>query len=105
GSVEVAKSHGAKVVHAGVRGYGSALRAGIAAARGRYVIIGDADDSYDFTQLEPFLFRIRAGDDLVVGNRFQGGIRPGAMPWMHRYIGNPLLSGLLNLCAPGMLCF
>jgi hypothetical protein len=79
------------------RGYGSALQAGIASARGRYVIMGDADDSYDFSDLEPFVRRLRQGDDLVMGNRFRGGIRPGAMPWLHRYVGNPILSGILNL--------
>src|SRR5207245_9015360 len=79
------------------RGYGSALQAGIAAANGKYIIMGDADDSYDFGRLEPFVEKLRAGHDLVMGNRFQGGIRPGAMPWHHRYIGNPVLSGILNL--------
>ena len=85
------------MVQAERRGYGAALQAGIAAARGRYVIMGDADDSYDFGDLGPFLERLRRGDDLVMGNRFRGGIRPGAMPWLHRYLGNPLLTGLLNL--------
>jgi hypothetical protein len=97
GSLELARSAGARVIHAERRGYGAALQAGIAAARGRYVIMGDADDSYDFTSLKPFIDRLRAGDDLVMGNRFKGGIRPGAMPWLHRYIGNPLLTGVLNL--------
>src|SRR5262249_20591156 len=71
--------------------------AGIAAARGRFVIMGDADDSYDFSKLEGFVERLRQGDDLVMGNRFRGGIRPGAMPWLHRYFGNPFLTGILNL--------
>jgi hypothetical protein len=97
GSPDVARGHGARVVLVSRKGYGSALQAGIAAARGTFVIMGDADDSYDFGQLGPFLDRLRAGDDLVLGNRFQGGIRPGAMPWHHRYIGNPVLTGLLNL--------
>jgi hypothetical protein len=97
GSPTIARAHGARVVHVERRGYGSALQAGIAAARGRYIIMGDADESYDFAHLEPFLLRLRQGDDLVMGNRFQGGIRPGAMPWLHRYIGNPLLTGILNL--------
>jgi glycosyltransferase involved in cell wall biosynthesis len=97
GSQELARRHGARVVAVEQRGYGSALRGGIAAARGRYVIMGDADDSYDFSRLEPFLKRLRAGDDLVMGNRFRGGIRPGAMPWLHRYVGNPVLTGILNL--------
>jgi hypothetical protein len=97
GSRELARAAGARVVEVERRGYGSALQAGIAAARGRYVIMGDADDSYDFTDLKPFLDRLRAGDDLVMGNRFRGGIKPGAMPWLHRYVGNPVLSGILNL--------
>src|SRR5271166_644371 len=97
GSQEIATQHGARVVHVSRRGYGSALQAGIAAARGRYVIMGDADDSYDFSDLYPFVERLRAGDDLVMGNRFRGGIRPGAMPWLHRYVGNPILTGILNL--------
>jgi glycosyltransferase involved in cell wall biosynthesis len=97
GSQELATNAGARVVHAERRGYGAALQAGIAAAKGCYIIMGDADDSYDFTALEPFIERLRAGDDLVMGNRFKGGIRPGAMPWHHRYIGNPILSGILNL--------
>jgi glycosyltransferase involved in cell wall biosynthesis len=97
GSQDKAVLHGARVVRVARLGYGAAVQGGVAAARGRYVIMGDADDSYDFSQIEPFLVRLRGRDDLVVGNRFQGGIEPGAMPWLHRYIGNPLLSGLLNL--------
>jgi glycosyltransferase involved in cell wall biosynthesis len=97
GSPEIASEHGAWVVHVEQRGYGSALQAGIAAARGRYVIMGDADDSYDFSDLYPFVERLRSGDELVMGNRFRGGIRPGAMPWLHRYVGNPVLTGILNL--------
>jgi hypothetical protein len=97
GSQELARGQGARVVHVERKGYGSALQAGIDAARGRYVIMGDADDSYDFSRLEPFVQRLRAGDDLVMGNRFRGGIQPRAMPWHHRYIGNPVLTGLLNL--------
>jgi glycosyltransferase involved in cell wall biosynthesis len=92
GSQELAGSAGARVVAVPTRGYGAALLGGIEAARGRYVIMGDADDSYDFLNLEPFLLRLRAGDDLVMGNRFAGGIKPGAMPFLHRYLGNPLLS-------------
>ena len=79
------------------RGYGAALIGGIRAARGRFVIMGDADDSYDFSALEPFVEKLREGDDLVMGNRFQGGIRPGAMPPLHRYLGNPVLSGIGRL--------
>jgi glycosyltransferase involved in cell wall biosynthesis len=97
GSVEIACAHGGRVVHVERRGYGSALQAGIAAARGRFVIMGDADDSYDFSHLEPFVSRLRQGDELVMGNRFRGGIKPGAMPWLHRYVGNPVLTGILNL--------
>lgn len=97
GSVEIARAHGARVVSAARRGYGSALQAGIAGAKGPFVVMGDADDSYDFSRLSPFVERLRAGDELVVGNRFRGGIRPGAMPWLHKYVGNPVLSGFLNL--------
>jgi Glycosyl transferase family 2 len=97
GSREVARTHGAQVLEVPRRGYGCALRAGIAAARGRYVVMGDADDSYDFTQVGPFIERLREGHDLVVGNRFLGGICPGAMPWLHQNVGNPVLSRLLNL--------
>jgi hypothetical protein len=97
GSPEIADDHGARVIHVDRRGYGAALQAGIAAARGRYIIMGDADDSYDFSELAPFVERLRQGDELVMGNRFRGGIRPGAMPWLHRYIGNPVLTGILNL--------
>jgi hypothetical protein len=97
GSQELARAAGARVVDATRRGYGAALQAGIAAARGRFIVMGDADDSYDFSNLDPFLERLRAGDELVMGNRFKGGIRPGAMPWHHKYIGNPVLTGILNL--------
>ncbi len=97
GSQAIAREHGARVIDVQRRGYGHALRAGIQAAQGRYIIMGDADDSYDFTALRPFVERLRAGYELVMGNRFQGGIRPGAMPWLHRYVGNPVLTGILNL--------
>ena len=92
GSVALAQSAGARVVAVAQRGYGAALRAGIDAARGKYVIMGDADDSYDFAHLEPFVDKLREGFPLVMGNRFQGGIRDGAMPLLHRYLGNPVLS-------------
>jgi hypothetical protein len=92
GSVEYALARGARVIAVTERGYGAALRAGIAAARGRFVVMGDADDSYDFSRLELFLARLREGSDLVMGNRFAGGIAPGAMPFLHRYLGNPVLS-------------
>jgi len=92
GSQQLAADAGARVISVPHRGYGNALLGGIEAARGRYVIVGDADDSYDFTALMPFVDRLRAGADLVIGNRFQGGIAPGAMPALHRYVGNPALS-------------
>ena len=94
GSRDIAQALGARVVTVTARGYGNALRAGIVAARGAYVIMGDADDSYDFGELEPFLHQLEAGYDLVIGNRFAGGIEPGAMPALHRYLGNPVLSFL-----------
>jgi glycosyltransferase involved in cell wall biosynthesis len=92
GSQALAAAAGARVIDVPAKGYGAALRAGIAAARGRFVIMGDADDSYDFTALEPFLAELRGGADLVIGNRFKGGIEKGAMPFLHRYLGNPVLS-------------
>jgi len=92
GSQLLAEAAGARVVEVEQRGYGSALMGGILAANGRYVIMADADDSYDFAALMPFLERLRAGADLVMGNRFRGGIAPGAMPPLHRYLGNPVLS-------------
>jgi glycosyltransferase involved in cell wall biosynthesis len=92
GSQEVATRSGARVVRAEHRGYGHALAAGIAAAKGRFVIMGDGDDSYDFGDLSPFVERLLDGSDLVVGNRFQGGVKPGAMPILHKYIGNPILT-------------
>ncbi len=92
GSRELAAAAGARVVPIADRGYGNALMGGIIAARGEYVIMGDADDSYDFTRLMPFLVKLREGDDLVMGNRFKGGIAPGAMPPLHRYLGTPVLS-------------
>jgi glycosyltransferase involved in cell wall biosynthesis len=97
GSQEIARRNGARVVDVPLRGYGAALHHATLAARGRYIIMGDSDDSYDFTDLDGFLARLRAGDDLVMGNRFAGGIKPGAMPWKNRYIGNPVLSGIGRL--------
>ena len=97
GSQQIAESLGARVVPVAERGYGAALIGGIVAARGRYVIMGDADDSYDFSSLDQFVARLRAGDDLVMGNRFAGGIDRGAMPPLHRYLGNPVLSGIGQL--------
>jgi glycosyltransferase involved in cell wall biosynthesis len=92
GSQQIARENGARVVDVPVKGYGAALAAGIDAAHGRFVIMGDADDSYDFANLDAFVSALRAGNDLVMGNRFKGGIAPGAMPWHHKYIGNPVLS-------------
>ncbi|WP_354005090.1 glycosyltransferase family 2 protein [Ramlibacter cellulosilyticus] len=92
GSREIAEAAGARVVPVPQRGYGAALLGGIAAARGQYVIMGDADCSYDFTNLDGFVERLRSGDRLVMGNRFRGGIDEGAMPFLHRYLGNPVLS-------------
>ena len=97
GSQSIAARLGVRVVDVPERGYGSALHGGVSAARGRYVIFGDADDSYDFSDLGAFLERLRAGDALVMGNRFRGGIRPGAMPPLHRFLGNPVLSALGRL--------
>ena len=97
GSQALALEAGARVVPVETRGYGSALRGGIAAARGRYVVMGDADDSYDFTQLGDFVNKLDEGYDLVIGNRFEGGIRPGAMSPLHRLLGNPVLSWLGRL--------
>ncbi len=92
GSIALALEAGARVVEVPVRGYGAALAGGLAAAKGRYVIMGDADDSYDFSSLMPFVNKLREGYDLVVGNRFQGEIKPKAMPFLNRYLGNPVLS-------------
>jgi glycosyltransferase involved in cell wall biosynthesis len=92
GSRAAAERAGARVVEVAERGYGAALAAGIAAARGRYIVMGDADDSYDFGRLDAFVDKLRQGYPLVVGNRFKGGIQRGAMPILHRYFGNPVLS-------------
>ena len=97
GSPEIAVSLGARVIHVAEKGYGNALLGGIKAARGKYIIMGDADDSYDFTNVGPFLEKLRAGYDLVIGNRFKGGIAPDAMPALHRYLGNPVLTGIGRL--------
>jgi glycosyltransferase involved in cell wall biosynthesis len=96
-SVALAEAAGARVVRCERRGYGNALRAGFAAARGRFILMGDADLSYDFTELPRFWKPIEAGYELVMGSRLAGRIEPGAMPWLHRYVGNPVLSGLLRL--------
>ena len=97
GSQEIVNQMGARLVNIPEKGYGSALRGGIAAANGQYIIMGDADDSYDFTNLTPFLEKLRQGYDLVMGNRFKGGIKPGAMPRLHRYLGNPVLTWIGKL--------
>ena len=97
GSVEIAEQHGARVIRVAERGYGAALKAGIAATRGPFIIMGDADDSYDFTEVPRFVEKLREGFDVVMGNRFRGGIQPGAMPSLHKYFGNPGLTALLNL--------
>nr|WP_238345931.1 glycosyltransferase family 2 protein [Luteimonas saliphila] len=97
GSQRIASEAGARVVDVPRKGYGAALAGGIEAARGRFVVMGDADDSYDFSRLMPFVEQLRRGSDLVMGNRFRGGIAPGAMPFLHRYVGNPVLSFLGRL--------
>jgi glycosyltransferase involved in cell wall biosynthesis len=97
GSVEMAQTLQARVVPVPLRGYGAALAAGIEAARSEYVIMGDSDQSYDFSALLPFVQKLRAGYDLVMGNRFRGGIAPGAMPFLHRYFGNPFLTAVGRL--------
>jgi glycosyltransferase involved in cell wall biosynthesis len=95
-SIEIAESGGGRVIHVAERGYGAALKAGIGASLGEFVIMGDADDSYDFSEVPNFVEELRRGHDLVMGNRFRGGIKPGAMPPLHRYFGNPGLSWLVN---------
>src|SRR6266404_5504381 len=97
GSIEIARNSKARVVTMSAPGYGAALAAGIEAAKGKYVIMGDSDESYDFSALLPFVEKLRAGYDLVMGNRFKGHIAPGAMPVMHRYFGNPFLTAVGRL--------
>jgi glycosyltransferase involved in cell wall biosynthesis len=97
GSIEIAEGRGARVIRISEKGYGNALMGGIEAARGTYVIMGDADMSYDFGDIPKFLEELRLGADLVMGNRFRGGIKPGAMPALHRYLGNPVLSAMGRL--------
>src|SRR5438094_2383823 len=97
GSGKIAETLGARVIEVERRGYGSALMAGIEAARAEYVIIGDADCSYDFRHIPVFLAKLRGGADLAMGNRFSGGIADGAMPGLHRYLGNPVLTGVGRL--------
>jgi glycosyltransferase involved in cell wall biosynthesis len=97
GSQALAEKNGARVIPVPIRGYGAAVAGASQKARGRYIIMGDADDSYDFSALQPFVDKLREGYDLVMGNRFLGGIRAGAMPWKNRYIGNPILSAIGRL--------
>jgi len=94
GSQDIARRLGARVVDVPIKGYGAALGTGIAHAKGKFVIMGDSDDSYDFSNLDPFVAELRKGADLVMGNRFKGGIAPKAMPPLHRYLGNPVLSAV-----------
>jgi glycosyltransferase involved in cell wall biosynthesis len=96
-SAEIAAEHGATVIAEPSRGYGSAYRAGLAAARGTYIVMGDADETYPLHELSRFVDALEAGDDLVVGSRFEGRIHKNAMPWTNRWIGNPILTGLLNV--------
>ncbi len=97
GSIEIAVSGGARVVRIAEKGYGSALIGGITASNGKFIIMADSDDSYDFLGIGPFVEKLREGYDLVMGNRFKGGIKQGAMPFLHRYLGNPVLSGIGRL--------
>lgn len=96
-SQSIATALGARVIHVREKGYGSALQGGFEAAQGKYIIMGDADDSYDFSDLAKFLDALEGGYDFVIGNRFKGGIKPGAMPFLHRYVGNPILSWIARL--------
>ncbi|MFC2031170.1 glycosyltransferase family 2 protein [Chloroflexota bacterium] len=96
-SVEIAEAHGARVVHQPIPGYGSAFLKGIAEARGQFVLLGDSDGQHDFREMDRLIAPLRNGYELVIGNRFDGQEIPGAMPWHHRYIGNPVLTGILNL--------
>lgn len=97
GSQALAQSCGARVIAIPTRGYGAALQGGIQGARGKFIVMADADDSYDFTALDPFVEKLRGGYDLVMGNRFRGGIKPNAMPPLHKYLGNPVLTGIGRL--------
>ncbi|MAF20501.1 MAG: dolichol-P-glucose synthetase [Parcubacteria group bacterium] len=96
-SVQIAESLGARVLSQPVRGYGNAYIKGLTNVRGRYIVMGDSDDSYDFTDIERFVVPLRDGYDMVMGTRLKGEIKKGAMPWLHRYVGNPVLSGFLNV--------
>ncbi len=96
-SVVIAKSMGAQVVHQSLKGYGNAYIKGLSEAKGKYIVMADSDNTYDFADIERFVTPLRNGYDMVMGSRFKGGIMPGAMPFLHRYVGNPLLTGFLNL--------
>jgi glycosyltransferase involved in cell wall biosynthesis len=96
-SIEIATELGARVVHAPERGYGNAYLSGFAAARGKYLVMGDSDDTYDFSEIKQLIDKLREGNEYVLGSRFAGTILPGAMPWANRHIGNPILTGLLNV--------
>ncbi len=97
GSVELAQAAGARLVQAPTRGYGAALMAGINAANGKYIVMGDSDGSHDFTQIPDFVFKLNEGYDIVIGNRFRGGIEHGAMPLLNQYVGNPILTKLTRI--------
>lgn len=97
GSVKIAEKFGARVVHCPQKGYGNALRCGFKNAKGKYLIMGDADDSYDFARIDKFVDELKKGADLVMGTRLRGTIHKGAMPWLHRYLGTPVLTFLINL--------
>ena len=97
GSQDIALNLGARVISIPQKGYGNALKGGFENASGTYIIMGDADDSYDFSNLSPFVEKLKEGNDLVIGNRFKGGIKKGAMPFLHKYLGNPVLSFLGRL--------
>jgi len=103
GSQQIARDAGARVVDVPQRGYGAALIGAIEGSRARYVIMGDSDDSYDFSNLDLFVAKLREGYDLVMGNRFKGGIKPGAMPFLHRYLGNPVLSFIGRVFFPSAI--
>ena len=94
GSQDIATNLGARVIEVATKGYGATLIAGINFTRSKWIIMGDSDDSYALDELELFIQALKDGNDLVVGNRFKGGIYPGAMPWLHKYIGNPILSAI-----------
>src|SRR5437588_9113164 len=95
-SVEIAEALGARVVHQPERGYGNAYRKGFEEARGKYIVMGDSDDTYDFTKIDELIAKLEEGNDYVLGSRFAGTILPGAMPWLNKHVGNPVLTGMLN---------